>query len=165
MVEKDRPYAALKRQPATFDNILPKVAFCYQKICLLFDGAQPTQMIYAMLDTGSDYTLIFESVLNELGVWFNRQEEGVAEFWSITNNVRFKAVGKRELCFHYQDIETKRWYIEAYILENPPTDQHPSFDILLGNDHIIPSRAIQGNPAVLGRNHCVSYRPTIIGLS
>jgi len=129
----------------------------FRAIFILYDGDRNDsrkEMIHAMLDTGSGHTFIFESELRKLELRYMATDT-VEEFVSITTE-RFKAVGTRQLFFKYRNIDTVHSVI-ARVLKDPLGNQKPNFDILLGRDHLTPSRALVANPEVIGQTCFVTH--------
>lgn len=151
MNRNDKNYASLiAAKEESSKEVVTTGWFCFRKICILFDKDpknRQSQMIRAMLDTGSPHTFIFECELKKLGLSYNPATGG-KEFLSVTNE-RFVAIGTRQLRFKYRKIVKEHW-VTAFVLRDPPEDQQPAFDILLGRDHLIPTGALVGNPEVIG---------------
>ena len=153
MIKIDKQFAnliAAENEPE--EEVVDKGGLCCRVIFILYDDDPDDlrkEMVRARLDTGSGHTFIFESELRKLELRYDASK-GTKEFLSITND-RFKAVGTRQLFFKYKGIGTVH-SVTAYVLKDPLGNQKPGFDILLGRDHLIQSRALIANPEVIGTN-------------
>lgn len=132
----------------------------FRRICILYDGDPDNtkmEVICALLDTGSYYTLIFASKMEELEInWTRFRRDERLPLVSVQNK-EFHAVGSREIVFMYKGMST-RHSVTAFVLEDPENGKSISFDILLGREHLVKSKAIMANHGVIGRYHAVSQR-------
>lgn len=144
----------LTRTKSKLDKNQQKTQF-FRRICILYDGDLRNEKAAtrrAMLDTGSWHSLTFKSHIEKLGIHFYRFKE--ARFLFSVEQRPFRVIGRREILFQYkgrQDIHRAR----LCVLEDPPENEAPSFDILLGREHLIPAEVVQINTAVAGDTYLV----------
>lgn len=97
--------------------------------------------IRALLDTGSSATLMFKYTLDDLQLNFLPYKKTRSLYNSATH--RFRVIGTRELTFMYRG-KSQIHQVDVLVLEDPKDGTKPSFDILLGRDHLLSSNAIVG---------------------
>lgn len=139
------------------DKMQQKMQF-YRRICILYDGDpdnDKTATRKAILDTGSQHSLTFESHMKKLDIHFERYPE--AKYLYSVEQRAFRVIGRREIFFRYKDREVVH-RAKLCVLEDPPENLAPSFDVLLGRDHLIPAKVVQINREVAGDAFHVSNR-------
>lgn len=156
MNDGDRLLTRLVPAASTRSEDIQKVEQFFRRIYILYDGDPDNQRARtrrALLDTGSRHSLVFERTLEDLEIRYQPFKE-VLLLTSVQQR-KFKAIGHRQILFKYRGRDATHT-ADFLVLKNPRKGLNPSFDVLLGRDHLIPTDAVQINKAIVGDTYHVS---------